>query len=238
MKAGSSNWMSHRLPAASSSRRLLVEDLGEGHRHLGPVAVMLIGQRVDDGHGPGHGEFQRAVGLCARAKVTSSAWIGPRLRQQLGDHGGAVGVVAVVAYADPGLLVEVDALDLFQDAVDEMLSGLLAVGDDVDSGRFLIADRQADGVVLGFLELGGVFGGPGRPELFGLGQPCRFWQAAGDGCFQHGGLPVPWSFTSGLLLLSSNVTVGSRARISHHHRAAHRPQESRNIYKGICNDRQ
>src|SRR3546814_12633682 len=82
------------------------------------------------------------------------------------DHGRAVGLVAVGPDADPCLLPEVDPLDFLEDAVDEMLAGLLAVGDDVDPGLGLVEQGEAPGVALGLLEPRGILGGPRRPELF------------------------------------------------------------------------
>src|SRR3546814_14230497 len=87
--------------------------------------------------------------------------------------------------ADPCLLPEVDPLDFLEDAVDEMLAGLLAVGDDVDPGLGLVEQGEAHGVALGLLEPRGIPGGPRRPELFRLRKPCRLGQAAGDRRLHH-----------------------------------------------------
>ena len=46
-------------------------------------------------------------------------------------------LIAVGANAHLDLVGEVDALDAFEEAVDEMLARLLAVGNDVDAGVFL-----------------------------------------------------------------------------------------------------
>ena len=45
--------------------RLLVQQLGKGHRHRDAVAVMRVGDRVDDRHRPGQGEFEPALGMGA-----------------------------------------------------------------------------------------------------------------------------------------------------------------------------
>jgi hypothetical protein len=47
---------------------------------------------------------------------------------------------------------EIDALDLFQKAMNEMLARLLALGDDVDAGILLQLQRQQRGVALGARE--------------------------------------------------------------------------------------
>ena len=51
---------------------LLVEQIGEGHRHLDAVAVMRVGDGVDDGHRAGQGEFELAR-VWARASRASRA---------------------------------------------------------------------------------------------------------------------------------------------------------------------
>ena len=48
-------------------QRLLVEDLGEGHRHVGAAAEMPVGERVADRHRAGQGEFQLAC-WCATGR--------------------------------------------------------------------------------------------------------------------------------------------------------------------------
>ena len=45
--------------------RLLVEQVGEGKRHLDAVAVVLVGDGVDDGHRPGQGDLELALGVGA-----------------------------------------------------------------------------------------------------------------------------------------------------------------------------
>ena len=89
----------------------------------------------------------------------------------------------------PGPMTIIDTVDLFQKAVDEMLAGLLALGDDIDPGILLQLHGQHGGVALGageFIALGF----PGRPQRIGLGQPFRLRQRTGDrGWKQHGSLP-------------------------------------------------
>ncbi len=62
--------------------------------------------------------------------------------------------VALVADAHLDLAGEIDALDLFQEAVDEMLARLLAIADDVDAGVLLLLDGEQGGVALGGFEFG------------------------------------------------------------------------------------
>ena len=113
----------------------LVEQLGEGERHLDAVAVIFVGDGVDDGHRAGQGEFQlaRGVGAGDAGLVGMDAALQPQRRHHLRHHR----LVAVFADSHLDLVGEIDALDLLQEAMDEMLPRLLALGDDVDAGVFL-----------------------------------------------------------------------------------------------------
>jgi hypothetical protein len=67
-------------------------------------------------------------------------------------------------------VLEVDAFDLFEKAVHEMLARLLAVADDVDATVLLQLERQDGGVAFGVVQLGACEP-PLRPELVRLGEP-------------------------------------------------------------------
>ena len=108
--------------------------------------------------------------------------------------------VPVVADAHLGFPRPVDALDLLQEAVHEMHPELLAIRDDVDAGRLLLLEPHQNCVMLRALQRG-AFVPPRRPELLGLGQPCRFRQAAGDGGLQHDTHTLSLS-RSGIMLLA------------------------------------
>jgi hypothetical protein len=85
---------------------------------------------------------------------------------------------------------EIDAVHLFQKTVNEMLAGLLALGDDIDASVFLQLHRQHGGVALGASKFVALRL-PGRPQHIGFGQPFRLRQGACDGGWkQHGSLPV------------------------------------------------
>jgi hypothetical protein len=102
------------------------------------------------------------------------------LELQRRDHLRHHRFVAILADAHLDLVGEVDAVDLFQKAMDEMLPRLFAFGDDVDAGIFLHLHRQQRRVALGAGEF--VAGGaPGRPQLVRLGEPFGLRQRAGDG---------------------------------------------------------
>ncbi len=87
--------------------------------------------------------------------------------------------IAVGANPDGLALLEIDAVELFEEAVDEMLAALLAVGDDVDAAVLLDLERREHRVAPALGERR-AFEAPGRPELQGFGEPGRFRQAAGD----------------------------------------------------------
>ncbi len=88
----------------------------------------------------------------ARAVCASAAWTRP-LEADLSGHRGHHRGVAVGADAHRHLVGEVDAVDEFEEAVDEMAARLFAVGDDVDAGVFLQLHDEDGGVALGAGEL-------------------------------------------------------------------------------------
>ena len=157
--------------------RLGVEQACERHRHLHAVAVVGIRNGVDDGHRSRQGELELARGMGAReprlARVHAA--LEPKLAGDRRHHR----LVAVGADADLDLAGEVDAVDEFEKAVDEMLARLLAVGHDVDAAILLQLEGEQRGVALGVVELG-AGDAPRRPQSVRLGEPGRFRQAAGD----------------------------------------------------------
>ena len=165
----------------------LVQELGKGERHLDAVAVVAVGDGVDDGHRPGQGEFQLPPGMRAgdARLVGMHAAFQLQRRHHLRDHR----LVAVLADAHLDPVGEVDAVDLFQKAVHEVLPRLFALGEDIDAGVFLYLYRQQRGVALGAGKLVAL-GLPWRPQHVRLGQPFRLRQGACDGGWkQHGSLP-------------------------------------------------
>ena len=118
-----------------------------------------------------------------RAISTSVAWTESRRRSSTGD-GRHVGFVAVVADADAHAAGEIDTLDPGQKPVHEMLTRLLAVGDDVDAGILLDFQREQRRVALALGERLAVEP-PRGPQLARLGEPGRFRQTAGDRGFEH-----------------------------------------------------
>ena len=119
----------------------------------------------------------------ARASRASQSVHGLRRRSGAGDRRHHR-LIAVVANAHRDAPSEVDAVDVFEKAVDEMLPRLLAVGDDVDAGIFLQLQRKHRRIALGLAKRVAIEP-PGRPEFARLRQPSRLRQAAGDRCLQQ-----------------------------------------------------
>ncbi|MNJ75324.1 hypothetical protein D3C77_724000 [compost metagenome] len=69
---------------------------------------------------------------------------------------------------------------MFDERRDKVLTGLLAVADDINARVLLFLQRQAQGVLFAFDQLV-VLQFPRRPEFFRLCQPRRLGQAAGGG---------------------------------------------------------
>ena len=117
----------------------LVQNFSKGHRHFRAVAIMLVGQRINDGHGPGHGELERMVSM--RAGELYLVSMDRSFAAEGRDHRRAIRVIAIIADADRCFFVEIDAVDFLKDTVHEMLARLFAIRDDIDPGFFLISDR-------------------------------------------------------------------------------------------------
>jgi hypothetical protein len=181
LNAGSSNWTTS-TPSACSARASALSR-----------SANAIGDGVDDRHRPGHGDLQLALGV--GAGVPRFGAVDPALELERAGDGRHHRLVAVVADAHLDLVAEIDAVDEFQKAVDEVLARLLAVGDHVDAGVLLPLHRKQRGVELARGEI--VAGEtPLRPQLVGLGQPGRFGQAAGDGGGKHADYSSPGSMAA------------------------------------------
>ena len=163
-------------------QRLLVQQFGERHCQTRPVAVVAVGDRVHNGHRPGQRELDLACGV--RAQQTGFEGVHATRQADRACDLRHLRVVAVVANAHRDLVLEVDTADLLDKAVDEVLAGLLAVADDVQSGVFLQFDPQQRRIGLGLAQRFAL-GLPSRPQFFRLGQPVGLWQAAGDRGFEH-----------------------------------------------------
>src|ERR1700680_863213 len=127
--------------------------------------------------GPGSVNFSRRLvwARASRALVACTRPLRPRGTTH-GRHHGLVAVLADAHFDPPG---KIDAFDMLEKAVDEMLTRLLAVGHDVDSRILLLLDDEQRGIALGRRELR-AGKPPRRPELVGLGEPGWVGQAAGD----------------------------------------------------------
>jgi len=174
--------LDHVDAVGGQGARLGVEQVGEGERHLHAVAVMGVGDGVDDGHRPGQGDLELAAGMGAgKPRLVCMDAAAQRQRTGYLRHHRLVALLAD-AHLDP--LGEIDAVHEVEEAVDEMLSRLFAIGDDVDAGILLQLDGDEGRIALAGLE---VFArkSPRRPQLVGLGEPGRLRQAAGDAGLEH-----------------------------------------------------
>ncbi len=169
-------------PVRRKPARLLVEELGEGKRHLDPVAVVLVGDGVDDGHRAGQGELELVLGV--GAGVARFRRMDAGLQAQRAGDGWHHRFVAILADPHLDLAGEIDPFDALQKAVHEMLARLLAVGDDVDTCVFLVLDGEQGRIELCGVELG-ASQLPGCPQPVRLGEPGRFGQAAGSRGWKH-----------------------------------------------------
>jgi hypothetical protein len=169
--------LDHLDTVGGKPARFLVEQRRKRHRHLDAVAVVGVGNRIDDGHRAGQGEFE----LLARmgAGKPRLARVHPRAQPQRAGDRRAHRLVAVGADAHLDAPVEVDAFDRFEKAVHEVLARLLAVADDVDAGILLQLEREQRRVILRLRERV-TLEPPRRPQLVRFRKPGRFRQAAGD----------------------------------------------------------
>ena len=147
---------------------------------------MGVGDRIDDRHRPGQGEFE--LPACVSAGDCGLECVDALLTpQRSGDCRHFRGITIIAnAHCDPPR--KIDTLDVFEKAVHKVLTRLLAIGDDIDPGVLLLLDHQQRGVALRLnerlaLQL------PTRPQYPRLGQPSRFRQAARDRRLKHVTLP-------------------------------------------------
>jgi hypothetical protein len=118
----------------------------KGHGQSDLVAIMGIGDRVDDGHRSRQGEFEPVsrMGAGNLSLKTVDVTLSP---QRSGD-GRHFRVAAIAADAHRNPPGKIDTLDVFEEAVHEMLTRLLAIGDNIDPGILLLLQRQKLRVVL------------------------------------------------------------------------------------------
>jgi len=157
----------------------------ELEREPPPVAVVLVGQRVHDRHRPRDRELERSRRV--RPGEPDVVRVHGAAAPERARHRGHLGPVAVGPDPDRLAPLEVHTLDGPEEAVDEVLARLLAVGHDVDPRRLLLLERHEDGVPLGLGERRPLEA-PGRPEGAGSGEPGRLGQAARDRGQEHSGV--------------------------------------------------
>ena len=123
--------------------RFFVEDFGKRPRELFPAPVVRVVECVDHRHRTGQRDLH-LVFRCAAQKsgVLDEHWVPAG---DGADHDGDIGVVAI-AYADGLRMLEIHTFKSFEKRRHEMPTGLLAVGDDIDSSLDLVAQHQTDRV--------------------------------------------------------------------------------------------
>ena len=122
--------------------------------------------------GPGRVNLSGCV--VAGARAARLGLMHAALQPQRTGHGRHHRLVAVVADAHLDLARKVDAVDLFEKAVHEMLPRLFAVGDDVDAGVFLQLDRLRGGVELAVLQAAAPESFHGAHSLLGSASQAGF----------------------------------------------------------------
>ena len=133
--------LDHVDAVGSEAARFFVQQRRERHRHLDAVAVVSVRDGIDDGHRARQGEFQFPAGM--GAGKPRFAGVNARAQPRRAGDGRTHRLVAIVADAHFDAALEVDAFDGFEEAVDEMLTRLLAVGDDVNARIFLQFDASS-----------------------------------------------------------------------------------------------
>lgn len=138
---------------------------------------MGVVERVDHRHRAGQGPLDGLPGLLTQEPGVFHEY--RLLATHLADHGRHARIVAI-ANSDRLALFEIDPVEVLDEGGDEMLARLLPVADDIDARVLLLLQRQTQGIALAFGQFL-VLQFPGRPELFGLGEPGWLGQAAGSG---------------------------------------------------------
>src|ERR1051326_6590473 len=115
------------------------------------VAVVLVGDGVDDGHGPGQSELQPLARMRpGPAHLLTMNWLPA---PQYASDDGYLGHVAVGPNAQVDPAAEVDTADALQEAAHEVLPRLLTVRDDVDASGLLQFESNQHRVALALPEL-------------------------------------------------------------------------------------
>src|SRR3989454_10341145 len=137
-------------PERGELPRLLVEESRELQREPPAVAVVLVGERVHDRHGPRDRELELPRRVGTRERDVGGVRR-PQTAKGPGD-GRDLGLVAVRADPDRHAAGEVDAVDVLEEAVDEVLAGRLPPPRDVQPRRLPFPARDQDRVAPAFVE--------------------------------------------------------------------------------------
>ena len=111
------------------------------------------------------------------ARETHLVGMHRRVPPNFADDRRTIGLVAIASDAAPREFRRIDAGERARKPVHEVPARLLAVGDQIDTGMFLLEERDAGCVALRLAQCS-TGQAPIGPEPLGLGEPCRFWQTA------------------------------------------------------------
>ena len=131
---------------------LLVQRRGAIQRQRGLVAIVLVVELLRHGERAGNGDLDRPVGIGAQERDVARLHRLPPADRA--DHARHDLETAGRARGNLRRVLAVHALERGGETVGVALAAHLAVGDDVDAGALLVADREQRGVVLRLLEPG------------------------------------------------------------------------------------
>ncbi len=102
------------------------------------ILEVFVGQRVGRGHRTRQGHLHRSG--CVAHYETHGWRDGERSSPQRTDHPRGIDRIAVApaARGEAGKLIEVDAIEALHEAPNVMPAALLAIGEDVEAGFFLV----------------------------------------------------------------------------------------------------
>jgi hypothetical protein len=147
------------------------ERVCERERGLRAARIVMVDERIDDRHRPGQRHLEALRGR--RARETDLICVNRSRPAHRPDDRGTVGFIPIAANTATLESGRIDAIERSGKAVYEVVSGLLAVGDDIDSRANLFEERDARGV--------GLRGAqcvardmPTRPKLLRFGEPIGF----------------------------------------------------------------
>ena len=135
-------------PVLRQLTRLFIHQPGQFARQLPTLPVVLIRNRIGDGHRSGQSDFDRLCRVLFH-KPEGLNQHRPRPTQLLNHPGGPdLDTVAVPPRFDLNQTAEVQPGQPFNEPPDIMPPALFTVGHDIEAGRFLVGKREQHRIVL------------------------------------------------------------------------------------------